>query len=130
MWGREMPSYLALKDDEGMHIRAALSGEILGRVPCRDTTLKEIRELASKGMKWSVPDYCLDLVGQGGAASEERHRLCMGRRSICRRGRGAPQGCLRGVFRATALLLRGATRQGLRVRRRGQETMHLVFMGQ
>ena len=66
MWGREMPSYLALKDDEGMHIRAALSGEILGRVPCRDTTLKEIRELASKGMKWSVPDYCLDLVGQGG----------------------------------------------------------------
>ena len=53
------------KDDEGLCIRAALTGEILGRVPCWPATLNKMRELAHEAMKRSVPLYCLDLV-QGG----------------------------------------------------------------
>ena len=51
---------------ESRHIRAALSGEILRRVPRWATTLDEIRALANEGMGRSVPHYCLDLVGQDG----------------------------------------------------------------
>ena len=57
---------LSIKDDEGFCIRAALSGEILLRVPHRPATLREMRELVHKAMKRPVPQYCLDLVGQAG----------------------------------------------------------------
>lgn len=61
-----MSAALSIKNDEDVCVRAALSGEVLGRVPRWLGTLQKIRELAREGMKRSVPHYCLDLVGQEG----------------------------------------------------------------
>ena len=50
----------------GLYIRAALSGNIIQRVPNRVSTLKELRSLVNQGLERSVPHYCIDLIGHDG----------------------------------------------------------------